>query len=226
MKLSLSNHGLKVKLQSRYYGHVLFILCALNLALIIIGVPTSNFTYKLAGTVFAASTSNVSSNRPGLITYKNDSYGVNIQYPANWSSNPGEGNDNSGDSSTDIVTFSPKDTSSSATFDVSVDKVDSSENLKQYVSDSISDNKIDLKNYTASEPTLNGVTLAGSPAYKVIYSFTDQGENIKGLETGTMVGNKVYFITYENSPSKFDSDLPTVQKMIDSFKLTSSKSSG
>jgi hypothetical protein len=107
-----------------------------------------------------------------------------------------------------------------------VDKVDSSENLKQYVSDSISDNKIDLKNYTASEPTLNGVTLAGSPAYKVIYSFTDQGENIKGLETGTMVGNKVYFITYENSPSKFDSDLPTVQKMIDSFKLTSSKSSG
>jgi len=189
-------------------------------------VPTSNFTYKLAGTVFAASTSNVSSNPPGLLTYKNDSYGVNIQYPANWSSNPGEGNDNSGDSSTDIVTFSPKDTSSSATFDVSVDKVDSSENLKQYVSDSISDNKIDLKNYTASEPTLNGVTLAGSPAYKVIYSFTDQGENIKGLETGTMVGNKVYFITYENSPSKFDSDLPTVQKMIDSFKLASSKSSG
>ena len=226
MKLFLSNHGLKVKLQSRYYGHVLFILCALSLALIIIGVPTSNFTYKLAGTVFAASTSNVSSNPPGLLTYKNDSYGVNIQYPANWSSNPGEGNDNSGDSSTEIVTFSPKDTSSSATFDVSVDKVDSRENLKQYVSDSISDNKIDLKNYTASEPTLNGVTLAGTPAYKVMYSFTDQGENIKGLETGTIVGNKVYFITYENSPSKFDSDLPTVQKMIDSFKLTSSKSSG
>ena len=122
--------------------------------------------------------------------------------------------------------FSPKDTSSSATFDVSMDKVDSSENLKQYVSDSISDNKIDLKNYTASEPTLNGVTLVGFPAYKVIYSFTDQGENIKGLEMGTMVGNKVYFITYENSPSKFDSDFPTVQKMIDSFELTRSRSSG
>ena len=226
MKLFLSNHGLKVKLQSLYYGHVLFILCALSLALIIIGVPTSNFTYKLAGTVFAASTSNVSSNPPGLLTYKNDSYGVNIQYPANWSSNPGEGNDNSGDSSTDIVTFSPKDTSSSATFDVLVDKVDSGENLKQYVSDSISDDKTDLKNFTASETTLNSVTLAGSPAYKVIYSYTDQGENFKGLETGTLVGNKVYFIQYENSPSKFDSDLPTVQKMIDSFKLTSSKSSG
>ena len=33
-------------------------------------------------------------------------------------------------------TFSPKDTSSSATFDVLVDNVDSGENLKQYVSDS------------------------------------------------------------------------------------------
>ena len=173
MKLFLSNHGLKVKLQSRYYGHVLFILCALSLALIIIGVPTSNFTYKLAGTVFAASTSNVSSNPPGLLTYKNDSYGVNIQYPANWSLNPGEGNDNSGDSSTDIVTFSPKDTSSSVTFDVSVDKVvDSSENLKQYVSDSISDNKIELKNYTASEPILNGVIysqLSSLQSYIFVY---------------------------------------------------------
>jgi len=226
VELFLGNRGLKVKLESRYYGHVLFILCALSLALIIIGVPTSNLNYKLSGIVFAASAPNVSSNTTGFLTYKNDSYGVNIQYPANWSSNPGQGNDNSGDSSTDIVTFSPKDTSSSATFDVLVDKVDSGENLKQYVSDSISDDKTDLKNFTASETTLNSVTLAGSPAYKVIYSYTDQGENFKGLETGTLVGNKVYFIQYENSPSKFDSDLPTVQKMIDSFKLTSSKRPG
>src|SRR6185295_5539098 len=98
--------------------------------------------------------------------------------------------DNSGDSSTDIVTFSPKDTSSSATFDVLVEKVDCGENLKEYVSDSISDDKTDLKNFTASETPLNSVTLAGSPAYKVIYSYTDQGENFKGLETGTLVGNK------------------------------------
>ena len=38
-------------------------------------------TYKLAGMVCAASTPNVSNNPPGLLTYKNDSYGVNIQYP-------------------------------------------------------------------------------------------------------------------------------------------------
>ena len=101
-----------------------------------------------------------------------------------------------------------------------MDNVDSGENLKQYVSDSVSDDKTDLKNFTASETTLNGITLAGSPAYKVIYSYTDGGENFKGLETGTIVGNKAYFIQYENSPSQFNSDLPTVQKMIDSFKLT------
>ena len=101
-----------------------------------------------------------------------------------------------------------------------MDNVDSGENLKQYVSDSVSDDKTDLKNFTASETTLNGITLAGSPAYKVIYSYTDGGENFKGLETGTIVGNKAY------SPSQFNSDLPTVQKMIDSFKLTSSKRPG
>jgi hypothetical protein len=224
--LFFGNRELKVIFQNRYYRPALISLCALTLTLVVISAPTSNLTYKFAGSVFAASTPNVSGNPSGFFTYKNDSYGINIQYPANWSSSPGEGNDNSGDSSTDIATFSPKDTSSSATFDVLVDNVDSGENLKQYVSDSVSDDKTDLKNFTASETTLNGITLAGSPAYKVIYSYTDGGENFKGLETGTIVGNKAYFIQYENSPSQFNSDLPTVQKMIDSFKLTSSKSSG
>lgn len=103
--------------------------------------------------------------------------------------------------------------------DVLVDTVDSGESLKQYVSDLISDDKIDLKNFKVNESSTSGNTLAGDPAYKIIYSYTDQGENFKGLETGTIVGNKVYFLQYENSPTQFDSDLPTAQKMIDSFKL-------
>jgi hypothetical protein len=182
--------------------------------------------YKFAGTAFAATHQKNTKIPSEFLTYNNGSYGISIQYPPNWSSSPGEGNDNSGDSSTDIVSISPKDSSSSASLDVLVDNIDSGENLKQYVSDSISDDKTDLKNFTVSEPIFNGVSLAGSPAYKLIYSYTDQGQNFKGLETGTIIGNKAYFIQYENSPSKFNSDLPTIQKIIDSLTVANIHNSG
>ena len=216
--------------QKHHCKPLLILVCTVTSLLLVTTAPISNLTNKMVGNAFALSnqssiTNNNSSNSSEFLTYKNGSYGVNIQYPANWNSSPGEGNDNSGDSSTDIVTFSPKDPNSSATFDVLVGNVDSGESLKQYVSDSISNDKTDLKNFTVSESSSTGNTLAGNPAYKLIYSYTDQGENFKGLETGTILGNKVYFIQYENSPSQFDSDLPTIQKMIDSLKLTSSKNS-
>jgi hypothetical protein len=39
--------------------------------------------------------------------------------------------------------------------------------------------------------------LAGDHAYKIVYSYTDAGKNFNGLETGTIIGNKAYFIKYE-----------------------------
>ena len=209
---------------NKYCKPALIFGCAVALILIITTAPISDLTNKMTGNAFALSNQSSSSNNNGntsqFLTFENDSYGINIQYPANWSSSPGEGNDNSGDSTTDIVSFSPKDPNSSTTLDILVDSVDSGENLKQYVSDSISDDKTDLKNFKVSESSTSGNTRAGNPAYKLIYSYTDQGENFKGLETGTIIGNKAYFIQYENSPSQFDSDLPLVQKMIDSLQLT------
>lgn len=226
MNLLSSNSRVNLSYQNRHHKHIFEILCALALTLIVTSAPSSNGVYKFAGTAYAAIPQNNANIASGLLTYNNASYGISIQYPPNWSSSPGEGNDNSGDSSTDIVSFSPKDSSSSATLDVLVDNIDSGENLKQYVSDSISDDKTDLKNFTVSEPIFNGVILAGSPAYKLIYSYTDGGEHFKGLETGTIIGNKAYYIQYENSPSKFDSDLPMIQKMIDSLTLANIRNSG
>ena len=98
-----------------------------------------------------------------------------------------------------------------------VDNVDPNESLNQHVSDTISDDKSSLTNFKL-ESNLN-VSLAKLPAYKLIYTYKYQGENIKELETGTIVGNKVYYIQYYNSPTQFDTDLPIAQKMIDSFKI-------
>ncbi|MFZ0325923.1 MAG: hypothetical protein WBP64_14725 [Nitrososphaeraceae archaeon] len=89
-----------------------------------------------------------------------------------------------------------------------------STSISTNVSDSISDNKADLKNLKDSESTLSGNILPGFPAYNIIYSYTDEGQSSKGLETGTIVGNKTYFIQYENSPAQFDSDPPLPQKLL------------
>jgi hypothetical protein len=104
-----------------YCKPALILVCTITLVLIVTTPPISNLTNKMSGNVFALSNQSSSNNNSNnsnpsqFLIYKNDSYGVNIQYPANWNSSPGEGNDNSGDSSSDIVSFSPKDSNSSAT---------------------------------------------------------------------------------------------------------------
>ena len=90
---------------------------------------------------------------------------------------------------------------------------------KTILSDSISDNTADRKDFRVLKSSIGNITLAGVPAYKIVYTYADAGQNFKGLETGTIIGNRVYFVQYENSPSRYDKDISTAQKMIDSFKI-------
>jgi eukaryotic-like serine/threonine-protein kinase len=211
-------------LDSRFHQLQLISGLVLVALLTIVLLSCSSPKVILIGDAMAASNSNnLSSAIPNkLLDYKNSTYGISMQYPANWESTPGE-NNNSGDSSIDVVSFSPTgENNSSATVDLLVDTVDSSQNLKQFVSDSISDNKIDLKDFKVLDSSTGDVTLASAPAYKIVYTYTDAGQNFKGLETGTIIGNKVYFVQYENSPAQYDRDLPSAQKMIDSLKIENS----
>lgn len=91
--------------------------------------------------------------------------------------------------------------------------------LKQYVLDSISANRIDLIDYKVLKTEVGNVTIAGLPACSIFYNFSDSGQIMKGLESGTIIGNKVYFVQYENAPSQYTKDLPTAQKMISSLKV-------
>lgn len=166
-----------------------------------------------------SSSTQSSGNTEKWLEYNNNTYGISIQYPSSWESSPGE-NNGSGGSSIDVATFSPtREKNSSAILDLLVDTVDPGQNLKQYVSDSISDNIADRKDFRVLKSSIGNITLAGVPAYKIVYTYADAGQNFKGLETGTIIGNRVYFVQYENSPSRYDKDISTAQKMIDSFKI-------
>jgi hypothetical protein len=199
-----------------------FSASVLTVLLVIVTFVPSITPQNIVKNALAVSNNNTSSKIASqkFLVYQNDTYGISIQYPASWSSSGGEGGNDSADSSVDLISFSPpnNNNSDSATVDLLVDNVDSGVSIQQYMSDSISSDKTDLQSFKVDETTLNG-TLAKLPAYKFLYTYTDQGQNFKGLETGTIVGNKAYYIQYENSPAQFNTDLPVVQEMIDSIKI-------
>jgi serine/threonine-protein kinase len=64
-----------------------------------------------------------------------------------------------------------------------------------------------------------------SPAYKLVYTFTlpewEYGEsiNIKAMEVGTLVNDKIYYITYSAESRNYSNYLPIAQKMVGSFEL-------
>jgi len=101
-----------------------------------------------------------------------------------------------------------------------VKTLNNTENLSEYVSNEIS-------SYTDQKVIGldTNVTLAGLPAYRLMYTHPQEGDpNIhwKHLQIGTIVKDKVYYIDYSNPgffPSQFDLDLPTIQKMILRLKL-------
>ena len=73
----------------------------------------------------------------------------------------------------------------------------------------------------ASILQLNPTTLGSNPAYKVEYVW--EGDKI--LEMWTVIGDKLYAFSYVGEgEEKYQQNLPAVQSMIDSFRLTTAGS--
>lgn len=64
-----------------------------------------------------------------------------------------------------------------------------------------------------------GITIHGNPAQSLIYTFSIPGNGtIKAMDLDTTENNRVHVFRYTAQESKFDSYLPTIERMIDSFK--------
>jgi hypothetical protein len=75
----------------------------------------------------------------------------------------------------------------------------------------------DFSNFT--EISAGNTTLAGNPAYKVVYTATYDADYIKFSQTWTVKAGKEYIITYKADPKDFDTYASVAQQMIDSFKI-------
>jgi hypothetical protein len=62
-------------------------------------------------------------------------------------------------------------------------------------------------------------SLAGSPAYTIVYTYNDQGTNTRVREIGTLINNsKEYYITYDSEEETYPNNLLT-SEMIKSYEI-------
>jgi hypothetical protein len=161
-------------------------------------------------------------------TYENANYGITIQFPPDWKIDE---NDYTPDDSIDtVVSFSSPLEGASDEWQESVSV--SIENLPTVNNDldTIVDENAELyddtlENFEVVSVDTSG-TLAGEPAYELIYTDTliDEEENgddidLETWEIGTIIGNKLYFIEFTSEAAKFPNLLPVVGDMVSSFQI-------
>jgi len=158
----------------------------------------------------AAATNATSAAAP--VTYLNPTYGIKMQYPSNWIKNETE-------SGSRYVEFYSPQTNSKGDIMVLVNLGRTnwgSSNLTDVLRNEINSYQ-DFANFRLIDYRTN-TTLAGQPAFKFLFEYTNiDGVSQGGVETGTVVGSKVYWIEVLIDADQFSQYYPTAQNMIDSF---------
>jgi hypothetical protein len=148
-----------------------------------------------------------------FMTWESPTHGVKINYPSNWRVEKGKR------PSTLVLFKSPKEGPSDMIFEnVVISLYDIAiETLEQLVPLFINQHRKNFHNLTLIEsvPT----TLGGRQAHRLV--FDSEGKRL--MTVFVVEKNKVYEIGYGSIPSKFDSYLPIVQKMLDSFEITANR---
>jgi Dolichyl-phosphate-mannose-protein mannosyltransferase/PsbP-like protein len=160
-------------------------------------------------------------------TYRNSTYDIRIEYPSNWEINTYQDEGSGIIHSVDF--YSPYENDSDRFSDSVTAQVEklSAKNIKleKYADSVINYYRESFPSLKLSESNANNIRLAGFPAYRLSFTVTyhrlgENDINIKVMEIGTIISDRAYHITYYAQAPKYDSYLPTVQKMINSFNIT------
>ena len=160
-----------------------------------------------------------SSSSSSLLSYENPTYGITIQYPSNWMTST-----NQLPTYNSIIGFySPLESLSDVLpveFALSITTYTNNISLDEYTK--ITRTALEQQGMEISESI--ATTLAGNPAHKITFSPGDQiAQNspveFKFMQIFTIIGNKVYSLSYNAEASKFSTHLNTIQQMLDSVKI-------
>jgi hypothetical protein len=156
-----------------------------------------------------------------FLLYENPIYGISLKYPGNWMERQ------EGLLRHEIVEFAPPLENPSQNFfeilSISIDVVPQNVTLNQYTNKTI----LDLRKFSAGSFVLissNTTTLSTHRANKVVFTdvFTDTHgfmRKVKMMSIWTIYHDKVYTIEYFAEAAKFPTYLPSIDYMIDSFKI-------
>ena len=149
-----------------------------------------------------------------FLTYENTELGISIQYPSNWEKLVSLDN---------FVSFTaPPETDTRiypAALGLKVQELSSQNIPLQEIT------KVQMSNLKRSNPDLKvlestSTTIADKSAHKIVFSAIDDKEvERKATQVWTVIDNRAFLITYKAEPDKFSSYLPTIERMIDSFKV-------
>ncbi len=160
---------------------------------------------------------------PDIYTYGNSTYGVKIDYPANFEKS--ELDYNPDDRVIDIVTFfQPFQDANDAVqeyYGILLDPIPYTRSLDEYLVETIKGYQDSFDDYKTIASSTDA-TLGGHPAYKLIYSYkgTDPNALMKVLETGSIVnGKKVYYAEYVAEAKEFEKNLSDMESLINSFQI-------
>jgi PsbP-like protein len=166
--------------------------------------------------VVFASLSNQVLSQEQFLTYEDITTGISIQFPSNWEKSVNLDN---------FITFrAPPETDTRiypAALGLKIQELASKSVLLEEVTKfQISELKKSNPNLEFSESTSS--TLAGKPAYRVVFTATDNNQvERKAMQIWTIIDNKAILITYKAQPDKYSTYLPTIEQMIGSFQAKS-----
>ena len=150
-----------------------------------------------------------------LSLYENSGQDFTINYPDTWSSQ------NRDDFFTKMVVFfSPlEDDSDQFKEKVSVSIEDIAENtsLKQYTEQALEEIK------RLSDPDVKKaqtISFGEDEGRQIVFTGLENGHFVQRMQTWSIKDKQAYIITYTAKPESYDQYLPTVEKMIESFKMT------
>jgi|NGEPerStandDraft_9_1074522.scaffolds.fasta_scaffold99050_1 eukaryotic-like serine/threonine-protein kinase len=173
---------------------------ALIAAFIVAVVAVGGCTANVSNTTPSTSPMNLYQSPTGFI----------MQYPSDWMKYE-PGND-----SNVVVLFALPTNNETENLNVAVFDNPSDVNLTTLVANATHQIQQldDFRQINASNTTLGGV-----PAYKVLYTASIGGSNLKIMQVWAINNGKSYDITYNAAPDNYDKYAGTVQQMIVSFRF-------
>ncbi len=140
--------------------------------------------------------------------YYNPNLGFTLEYPSNWAKD-------------ESITFiSPMSAADEAPESISITKeiIPTNLTLGEYSNSAVRLLEEQFRDFTLLE--LVNSTLSGFPAQQIVYTYTQDGTELKIMQKWAVADGTVYALTYGGIPTAFNDALTVFHNMVDSFEIT------